>query len=110
MNPFDVYMWHPPQWPEPHPAVIVSHPDRAARKDWVEVVLCSTQRAGRKCAPHEIILDETDGLDWPTLCKCDLIYAVHRDALGRKKGRVAEARQSPLIRTVLAAHNWASVL
>src|ERR1039458_7177242 len=48
------------------------HPDRASKKPDVEVVLCSTQRAQRRAEPHELILDEADGLDWPTLCKCDL--------------------------------------
>src|ERR1017187_8582513 len=68
MNPFDIYHWQPPGWPEPRPSVIVSHPDRAIRKNPVEVIMCSTQRATRKAAPHEFILDEADGLDWPTLC------------------------------------------
>jgi mRNA-degrading endonuclease toxin of MazEF toxin-antitoxin module len=110
MNIFDIYLWQPPAWPEPHPAVIVSHPDRTARKDWVEVILCSSKRAGRKAKASEIILDQADGLDWPSLCKCDLIYAVPRSDLGAKKGQVTAARQSPLIRTVISAHGWAAVL
>ena len=26
----------------------------------------------------EIILDTADGLDWPTLCRCDLIFSVKK--------------------------------
>ena len=63
MSPFDIYFWQPPKWPDPHPAVVVSHPDRAARQDWVEVLLCSTQRAGRAPQPHEVLLDKEDGLE-----------------------------------------------
>ena len=110
MKPFDIFCWQPPQWNAPHPCVIVSHPDRAGRKDPVEVVMCSTQRATRKPEAHEIILDQADGLDWPTLCKCDVIYAVPRPDLKQRKGEVTGARQRQLVRTVIAAHAWAEVL
>jgi PemK-like, MazF-like toxin of type II toxin-antitoxin system len=112
MKPFDIFMWQPPGWPEPHPAVVASHPDRAAHKVMVEVVLCSTKRAAREAEGHEIILDEADGLDWPTICKCDLIYAVEQKELKKKgqKGHVTALRQSHLVRTILAAHGWAAVL
>jgi hypothetical protein len=46
MREFDIFYWKPPDWKDPHPAVVVSHPDRAGRKPDVEVVLCSTQGAG----------------------------------------------------------------
>lgn len=110
MNQWDIVSWQPPGWPEPHPAVIVSHPSRAANKPDVEVILCSTKRAGRKADAHEVILDQADGLDWPTLCKCDLIYAVSRKALGRKRGKVSAQRKGPLARTLLAAHGWAEFM
>jgi hypothetical protein len=55
-------------------------------------------------------LGEADGLDWPTLCKCDLIYAAVRSDLTQRKGHVTEARQAPLVRTMIAAHDWAAVL
>jgi hypothetical protein len=112
MKAFDIFMWQPAGWPEPHPAVVVSHPDRAARKDIVEVLVCSTKRATREAQAHEVILDEADGLDWATLCKCDLVYAVPRADLEKKpaKGHVTEQRQAQLVRTILAAHAWGAVL
>jgi mRNA-degrading endonuclease toxin of MazEF toxin-antitoxin module len=90
--------------------VVVSHPDRADRKKDVEVVACSTQRTNRRALPHEILLDEADGLDWPTICKCDLIYAVARAELTRHKGHVTNTRQGPLVRALIAGHAWAAVL
>jgi hypothetical protein len=39
--------------------------------------MCSSKRARRKAEPDEIILDEADGLDWPSICKCDLIHSVY---------------------------------
>ena len=112
MKPFEIYMWQPPGWPEPHPSVVISHSDRAARKPVVEVVLCATRRADRKATPAEIVLDEADGLDWKTVCHCDLIYAVPRAELEKKarKGQVTPERQRHLIRTLLAAHGWGAVL
>ncbi|MCX6925299.1 MAG: type II toxin-antitoxin system PemK/MazF family toxin [Verrucomicrobia bacterium] len=85
MKQFDIFYWKPPEWKEAHPAVVVSHPDRAERKPQVEVILCTTQRAQRRAEAHEIMLDEADGLDWPTLCKCDLIYAAVRNDLTQHK-------------------------
>ncbi len=72
--------------------------------------MCSTKRATRAAEPHEFLLDEEDGLDWPTLCKCDLIHAVPRVELKGKRGGVSLLRRQQLIRTLMAAHGWASVL
>ena len=110
MKPFDVFTWQPPGWPEPHPCVIISNPARTAHKPEVEVVMCSSKRAGRTALPGEIILDTADGMDWPTICKCDLIHAVHRDDLKNRRGEVSAARRSLLIRTIIAAHAWGEVL
>ena len=109
MNPFEIWTWQPPKWPEPHPVVIVSHPARAARKTVVEVIACSTKRAQRGPEAHEIILDQADGLDWPTICYCDLIYGVERGEIKRHRGQVIDARRSHLVRTIIAAHGWAAV-
>jgi len=103
-------MWQPPGLTEPRPAVIVSHPPRANRKDFVEVIICSTQRAGRKAQAHEVLLDEADGFDWPTFCKCDLIYAAPRTVLITQKGNVTELRRGQLVQTMIAAQGWAAVL
>ena|ERR1051325_8169893 len=110
MKPFDVFMWQAPDWHDPHPAVIVSNAQRAANKDRVEVLLCTSQRVNRQPGPGEVLLDAADGLDWETLCKCDLIYAAARTELKVQKGRVTEARQRQIIRTVIASHRWAEIL
>lgn len=109
MKPFDIFSWEPPGWNEPHPVVIISHPDRADRKNTVEVVACATARATRGPRPHEILLDQADGLDWPTLCYCDLIYAVPRDDIKNARGHVSDDRQRNLIRTIISAHAWPEV-
>jgi mRNA-degrading endonuclease toxin of MazEF toxin-antitoxin module len=110
MKAFDVYHWQPSGWPEPHPCVVISHPGRAVNKDPVEVVMCSTKRTTRQPQVHEVILDEADGMDWPTLCKCDLIHTVPKSELKKHKGSVSEKRRALLVRTIIAAHGWPEVL
>ena len=110
MKPFEIYSCQPEGWQESHPAVIVSHPDRAERKELVEVVMCTSKRVSRPPHPHEVILDTADGLDWETLCKCDLIYAVRREDLKQKRGQVSPGRRAVLARTIIAAHGWAAVM
>ena len=57
-----------------------------------------------------MILDQADGLDWPTLCKCDLIYAVRRGELKNQRGSVSHDRRSILVRKIIAAHAWTEIL
>ena len=110
MKPFDIFSWQPTGWPEPHPAVIVSNPDRVMNKPEVEVLMCSSKKAGRGATPGEMMLDAADGLDWPTLCKCDLIHAVKKTDLKIRRGEVSIARRQQLVRTLIAAHGWGEVL
>lgn len=110
MKPFEIYSCQPPGWNEPHPCVIVSHPDRADRKNPVEVLMCSSKQTTRKADAGEIILDAADGLDWATLCKCDVIISVPRGELKNRRGEVSSARRSQLVRTMISAHGWGEIL
>ena len=89
-----------------HPAVIVSAQDRAARKPLVEIILCSTQRASRAPNAGEVLLDSADGLNWETLCKCDLIYSVGRDLLHTPRGLVTAERRREIVRAIVSCHGW----
>ena len=101
MKPWEIYSWQAPDWPEPHPAVIISEQNRVAMKPKVNVLLCSTKQTRRAAAPTEVILDSTDGLDWPTLCKCDLIYAVEKSFLTNRRGEVTVERRREIARKVI---------
>jgi hypothetical protein len=89
-----------------HPVVIVSHPARAARKEIIEILDCSSQRASRPPRAHEVVLDESDAMDWPTFCKCDCIYAVPRMELKKLRGCVTIERRRQIVSTMIAAHGW----
>ena len=106
MKAWEIWSFQPPGWPEAHPAVIVSHPGRVANKPEVSVLMCASQPAQRATEPHEVLLDRADGLDWPTLCKCDLIYAVKKAALARFRGTVTPERRQKIILTINRANGW----
>ncbi len=89
-----------------HPVVIVSHPERAARKDFVEVLDCWSRRAARPPHVNEVALDQADGLDWQTFCKCDLIIAVPRVELKRQRGVVSVERRRQIVRSIISTHGW----
>ena len=100
MSPWEVWTW---QFPDAgaHPAVILGTLERIELKRRVSVLLCSTQRAIRKPEVHEVILDDADGLDWETLCKCDLVYAVPKSELVRRRGAVSLERRRAIAERVI---------
>ena len=73
--------------------------------------MCSSVRANRLPGPDEFVLDEADGVDWPTICKCEPIVSVSRDdIIEQRRGLVTATRRSALLRRVLAAHAWSEIL
>ncbi len=94
MKPWEVWTWRFPDAGE-HPAVVLGTDERVRLKPCVCVILCSTHRAARKPEVPEVILDEADGLDWETFCKCDVVYAASRRELVKRRGSVtAEGRRA----------------
>ena len=92
-----------------HPVVIVSNPERVKRKDDLVVISCSTHRAKRDPELFEVILDESDGLDWPTLCRCDLLYTVPRKGLVERRGLVTQERRHPIAERVIRSLAFAGL-
>lgn len=90
----------------PHPVVILSSNARIQFKDRVNVLICSSQRTNRPPRITETLLDREDGLDWPTLCKCDLTYLVPKDKLYRHRGTVTPTRRRVILDTILRSFEW----
>lgn len=86
--------------------MIVFHPLRAERKETVEVLLCTTLRAGHTPGAHEVLLNGAEGLDWSTLCRCDLVYSIPKNDLTTLRGTVSMARRRDIIRKIIASHGW----
>ena len=79
-------------WGSDHPAVILT-PDAMIHKEFVNVLACTSKSPTRPAAPHEIILDESDGLDRPTLCKLAPVLAVKLDQIRQHRGSVTAERR-----------------
>lgn len=107
MKQWDIFSWEFPEGK--HPAVVVSHPARIAAKPTVNVLLCSSQRARRAAEVNEVILDESDGLDWATPCKCDLIYDVSKSDLTQRRGSVSPVRRRQIVARIVSSFGWSAV-
>ena len=90
MNQWDVYRWEFP-WGI-HPVVVVT-PTALRRQEYINVLACSSHRAQRLPKATEILLDEADGLDWPTLCKLSPIWAIEPSKLRGHCGTVVMERR-----------------
>ena len=100
MNPWDIYTLEFPG-DDSHPAVILGTEARLANKPKINVLFCSTKRATRMAEVTEVILDNSDGLDWETICKCDLVFAVPKEQLIRKRGTVTIERRRQVAERVI---------
>src|SRR5690348_1354101 len=93
MKPWEI--WDCPfPWGE-HPAVIISNALRVQLKTQIVVLACRTMRSGgyRDPVGCEVLLDEADGLNWKTLCRCDLFYTIEKAILKRKRGEIVLSRR-----------------
>ena len=80
-------------WDKDHPVVVLT-PTGLCRQPFLNVLGCSTLYAARQADPrHEIILDEADGLERPTLCKLAPIHLLEADEINLRRGRVSAERQ-----------------
>jgi hypothetical protein len=80
-------------WDKDHPVVILT-PAGLCRQPFLNVLGCSTLYSARRAdLRHEIILDESDGLERPTLCKLSPIQVVEATDLHLRRGRVSLERQ-----------------
>lgn len=79
-----------------HPCVLISHPDLAARASRVNILFCTSQRPNRPVRPHEVALDEADGLDWVTFVDCSIMFVADSSKLVRQCGEVTHDRRNAI--------------
>jgi mRNA-degrading endonuclease toxin of MazEF toxin-antitoxin module len=79
-----------------HPCVIISHPDIAARGEFVNVLFCTSQRQDRPPKPTEVLLDQADGLDWETFVVCSEFWLIASADLYGKRGQVTVERRNQI--------------
>ena len=92
-----------------HPAVIVSNAERVRLKDEVVILSCSSHKAARAPKLFEVVLDESDGMDWATLCRCDLLYTVPKEQLVSRRGEVSQERRRAIAERVIRSLAFANL-
>lgn len=86
-----------------HPAVIISNNETCQNSDISEVnaLLCASAAVNRLPKPTEEVLDESDGLDWKTLVRCDRIHLLPKAQFDDKKGNVTAERRHLIARKLV---------
>ncbi len=87
----------------PHPCVLVSCQPRIDAKPQVVVLKCTSMKPGqeRQARENETILDEADGIDWKTLCRCDLLFTIDKSILKFRRGTVQAERRRDIARKII---------
>ena len=102
MNQWDIFAYSFPEGT--HPAVIIS-PDEQCLNDAIaelNVLFGASHRPlQRDAKKFEVILDESDGLDWKTAVRCHKFILVPKSALTRRWGRVSMRRQREIGRKIV---------
>jgi len=86
-----------------HPVVLVSCQARIDAKPDVVVLGCRTMRPGNDREPraNEVLLDEADGLELKTLCRCDLLFTIDKSKLRRRRGSVTGERRRAIAQRII---------
>lgn len=102
MKQWDIFMF-PFSRERRHPAVIISNDETCQNADIEEVnaLLCTSARVNRGPKTTEEVLDETDGLDWKTLVRCDKIHLLPKSQFDDKKGSVTDERRHFIARKIV---------
>jgi mRNA-degrading endonuclease toxin of MazEF toxin-antitoxin module len=87
-----------------HPAVVISPSELCANSSTEEVnVLFASSARPVKRPPklHEVLLDESDGLDWKTVVRCHRIHLVRKGGLKSRRGLVSLRRRTEIARKLV---------
>jgi hypothetical protein len=88
-----------------HPAVILSGPDILSGSKQLRFnALMGTKRPpAATILPHQVLLDQADGLEFSTLINCSFVYVVRKNAILRSAGVVGHMRRAEIARRVRAS-------
>jgi mRNA-degrading endonuclease toxin of MazEF toxin-antitoxin module len=102
MRQWDIYMF-PFTKERRHPAVIISNDETCDNPDIEEVnaLLCTSAKVNRGPKSTEETLDESDGLDWKSLVRCDRIHLLPKVRFDDRKGSVTAERRYLIARKIV---------
>ncbi|HEV8619180.1 MAG TPA: type II toxin-antitoxin system PemK/MazF family toxin [Candidatus Udaeobacter sp.] len=101
MRQWEIYLF-PFREEKPHPAVIISNEERCVNADleYVNALICTSARLNREAKKNEVILNATDGLDWKTAVRCDVIYLLPKNEFRERRGKVSPQRRLAIARKI----------
>jgi hypothetical protein len=70
------------------------------RQQRFNVVTGTKKQPGESARNHQVILDRADGLEFPTLIDCSLVYVAKKVSVLRSTGSVTINRRQLIQRTV----------
>src|SRR5580693_9292245 len=102
MNQWDIIMF-PFAEERLHPAIILSNDEGCQNVDIkrVNALICTSAKVNRGPKPTEEVLDETDGLDWKTMVRCDMIHLLPKDQFKERRGAVSPVRRRIIARKMI---------
>jgi hypothetical protein len=85
-----------------HPAVVLSSDDVMSddRQHRFNAVVGTKKQSAEGARNHQVILDEADGLAFPTLVDCSLVYVARKASIIRSSGSVTVHRRQQIQRTI----------
>ena len=85
-----------------HPAVILSSDDVMDddRQQRFNVVVGTKKQPAEQARHHQTILDAADGLEFPTLVDCSLVYVARKTSILRSVGTVTVHRRQQIQRGI----------
>jgi len=83
------------QDPHGHPLIVLSNDEACAdaNRASLNVLFGSTKRPAIASRPFEIVCDEADGFEKPTVIDCSRIYFIPKGKLARRLGTVSRTRR-----------------
>ena len=83
-----------------HPGVVISAPEWCAdeRKLRLNALACSKRIPAEGIKTHQVILNGSDGLEFPSVCGCEFFHIIARDRVHEKVGRGSPSRRRAISR------------
>ena len=106
MKQWELWEFPFPSADEPHMFVVLSPTRLCADANFESVngLLCTTVRpVGRAVKPHEVFLDASDGLDWTTSVRCNVVFHFAKAAAGSRRGLVSTIRRREISRRIFSS-------
>jgi hypothetical protein len=103
MRQWEIYNFPFPTPQDPHPCVIIS-PDEIADNPQIKQVnclACQSLRGRDTAKAHEVRLNGADGLDGPTIVKCQMALFFDKDVAGNLRGKVSSERRRMIRRKLI---------